>query len=189
GQSLKKGVGGWRERPRPLAAADMVLVRLAYAADLPSPADLARRLQDGAGTGAAPASAGGTPKPSRKPVHAEAEVPPPAFDRADDENPEPREVAPQLKSFEDVVALAEAKRDLKLKHALLEQVRLVHFKPGNIGINPLPQAPRGLGRDLMGQLKGGLGRRGATKGRRSLWACSAARKRLARSRRSASILQ
>jgi DNA polymerase III subunit gamma/tau len=157
-QMLLKGHEEVRESPRPLAAADMVLVRLAYAADLPSPADLARRLQDGAGTGAAPASAGGTPKPSRKPVHAEAEVPPPAFDRADDENPEPREVAPQLKSFEDVVALAEAKRDLKLKHALLEQVRLVHFKAGNIEINPLPQAPRELGQDLMRKLKAWTGR-------------------------------
>jgi DNA polymerase-3 subunit gamma/tau len=65
---------------------------------------------------------------------------------------------PELKSFEDVVALAEAKRDLKLKHALLEQVRLVHFKPGNIEINPLPQAPRELGQELMRKLKAWTGR-------------------------------
>jgi DNA polymerase-3 subunit gamma/tau len=65
---------------------------------------------------------------------------------------------PELKSFEDVVALAEAKRDLKLKHALLEQMRLVHFKPGNIEINPLPNAPRELGQDLMRKLKAWTGR-------------------------------
>ena len=157
-QMLLKGHEEVRESPRPHAAADMVLVRLAYAADLPSPADLARQLQDGAGMAAAPASAGGTPKPSRKPVHAEAEAPPAVFDSADDENPEPRDVAPQLKSFEDVVALAETKRDLKLKHALLEQVRLVQFKPGTIEVNPLPQAPRDLTQELMRKLKMWTGR-------------------------------
>jgi DNA polymerase-3 subunit gamma/tau len=158
-QMLLKGHEEVRESPRPLAAADMVLVRLAYAADLPSPADLARRLQDGAGGGAnAPASAGGTSKPSRKPVHAETDAPPAMYDRAEDDRPEPPEPAPELKSFDDVVALAEAKRDLKLKHALLEQVRLVHFKPGNIEVNPLPQAPRDLTQELMCKLKAWTGR-------------------------------
>ena len=54
--------------------------------------------------------------------------------------------------------LAEAKRDLKLKHALMEQVRLVRFKPGTIEINPLPQAPRELGQELMRKLKTWTGR-------------------------------
>jgi DNA polymerase-3 subunit gamma/tau len=76
---------------------------------------------------------------------------------SDDAPPEePRQL--ELKSFEDVVALAEAKRDLKLKHALTEQVRLVQFKPGTIEINPLPQAPRELGQILMRKLKAWTGR-------------------------------
>ena len=85
--------------------------------------------------------------------------PAPAEPRAasDDAPPEePRQL--ELKSFEDVVALAEAKRDLKLKHALVEQVRLVRFKPGTIEINPLPHAPRELGQDLMRKLKAWTGR-------------------------------
>ena len=157
-QMLLKGHEEVRESPRPHAAADMILVRLAYAADLPSPADLARRLQDGAGAGAGThAPAGGASKPSGKPARAETEVPL-AFDRSDDQQPEPRETTPELKSFDDVVALAEAKRDLKLKHALLEQVRLVHFKPGNIEVNPLPQAPRDLTQELTRKLKAWTGR-------------------------------
>jgi DNA polymerase-3 subunit gamma/tau len=156
-QMLLKGHEEVRASPRPLAAADMVLVRLAYAADLPSPADLARRLQDGAGT-ATPASAGSAPKPSRKPAFTEFESPPPEIDRGGDEPPEAAEPTPELKSFDDVVALAEAKRDLKLKHALLEQVRLVHFKPGNIEVSPLPQAPRDLTQELMRKLKAWTGR-------------------------------
>ena len=89
----------------------------------------------------------------------QAEAPPPEPRAASDDDPpeqEPRQA--EIKSFEDVVALAEAKRDLKLKHALVEQVRLVRFKPGTIEINPLPQAPRELGQDLMRKLKAWTGR-------------------------------
>jgi DNA polymerase-3 subunit gamma/tau len=74
--------------------------------------------------------------------------------------PPPPEPLPsfELRSFEDVVALAEAKRDLKLKHALLEQVRLVQFKPGKIELNPLPQAAKDLTQELMRKLKTWTGR-------------------------------
>jgi DNA polymerase-3 subunit gamma/tau len=150
----------------------MVLVRLAYAADLPPPGELARRLADGAG--AASAEAGRpAPNPSRKPEPARAETrgaqPPRAEPRpaaraeprpAADETTEPAPPPPELNSFEDVVALAEAKRDLKLKRALTEQVRPVRFKPGTIENNPLPQAPRELGQELMRKLKAWTGRVG-----------------------------
>ena len=169
-QMLLKGHDEVRESPRPLAAADMVLVRLAYAADLPPPGELARRLAEGAG--ASPAESSAPSKPSRKPepatmlsaempraeARAQAESTPAAPRAASDDGPteEPRQL--ELKSFEDVVALAETKRDLKLKHALVEQVRLVRFKPGTIEINPLPHAPRELGQDLMRKLKAWTGR-------------------------------
>jgi DNA polymerase-3 subunit gamma/tau len=164
-QMLLKGYEEVRGSPRPQAAADMVLVRLAYAADLPSPGELARRLAGGAG---ASADAGGAPAPkaSRRPEPARAEARRPDPEAApaapplveDSESPEPPAPFPELKSFEDVVTLAEAKRDLKLKHALLEQVRLIQFKPGTIEINPLPQAPRELGQELMRKLKAWTGR-------------------------------
>ena len=168
-QMLLKGYEEVRGSPRPLAAADMVLVRLAYAANLPPPGELARRVHDGSGAateaGAAPPS-----KPQRKPEPARAETPRAETLRAeaprpqpsapvDHEAPEPPSAPlPELKSFEDIVALAEAKRDLKLKHALLEQIRLVQFKPGTLEINPLPQAPRELGQELMRKLKAWTGR-------------------------------
>jgi DNA polymerase-3 subunit gamma/tau len=157
-QMLLKGYEEVRTSPRPLAAADMVLVRLAYAADLPSPAELTRRVRDGAGSGAAPApQAGTTLKPPPKPAHDEA-APVEAYAPVEAAPPEPAAPAPELKSFEDVIALAAAKRDLKLKNALLEQVRLVQFKPGMIEINPLPTAPRELGQELMKKLKAWTGR-------------------------------
>ena len=163
-QMLLKGYEEVRGSPRPLAAADMVLVRLAYAADLPLPGELARRLADGAGPGSAEAGRS-APNPSRKPAPARAEIrraePRPAARAeprpAEDEATEPAP-PPELNSFENVVALAEEKRDLKLKRALTEQVRLVRFKPGTIEINPLPQAPRELGQELMRKLKAWTGR-------------------------------
>ncbi len=162
-QMLLKGHDEVRESPRPLAAADMVLVRLAYAASLPPPGELARRLSDGTGAGASEAPA--SPKASRKsepePAAMLSAELPAAAPRHDTEarGPEAQEQPPpELNSFEEVVALAEAKRDLKLKHALVEQVRLVRFKPGTLELNPLPQAPRELGQDLMRKLKAWTGR-------------------------------
>lgn len=61
-------------------------------------------------------------------------------------------------SFEEVVILAGEKRDLKLKHALTELVRLVRFRPGHIEINPLPAAPKELGQELMRKLRDWTGR-------------------------------
>lgn len=46
-QMLLKGLEEVRHAPMAIAAAEMVLVRLAFASDLPSPADLARKLDGG----------------------------------------------------------------------------------------------------------------------------------------------
>jgi DNA polymerase-3 subunit gamma/tau len=155
-QILLKGHDEVRNASRPLAAADMVLVRLAYVADLPPPGELARQLKAGKGSdgnGAQPAREPAAPVPSP-----EARAPRKDSPRAESENPAPNPEPPRLHSFEDLVALADAKRDLKLKNALLEQVRLVHFKPGHIELNPLPTAAPDLLQELMRKLKGWTGR-------------------------------
>jgi DNA polymerase-3 subunit gamma/tau len=53
-QMLLKGLGEVRAAPSPLAAAEMVLVRMAYAADLPSPADLVKEWRDKGGASSMP---------------------------------------------------------------------------------------------------------------------------------------
>jgi DNA polymerase-3 subunit gamma/tau len=162
-QMLLKGHEEVRSSPRPLAAADMVLVRLAYAADLPPPGDLMRRLADGGEPRAEPGGTGSTVAPSqapalRKPAPAGANLTPAAPQEPPSAPVAQPAPAADLKSFDDVVAIAEAQRDLKLKRALLEQVRLVHFRPGNIEINPLPSAPRELAQELMRKLRAWTGR-------------------------------
>ncbi|MGH6735685.1 MAG: DNA polymerase III subunit gamma/tau [Methyloceanibacter sp.] len=156
-QMLLKGHDEVRLSPRPLAAADMVLVRLAYAADLPPPGELARQLIDGKGAdGGNAGRARPAPPPSRRPAQTEASARSESVIQS--EPPGQPQAHPALQSFEDVVALADSKRDLKLKNALLEQVRLVHFKPGNIEFNPLPTAPPDLAQELMRKLKAWTGR-------------------------------
>jgi DNA polymerase-3 subunit gamma/tau len=58
-QLLLKGLKETQMAPSPLESAEMVLVRLAHASDLPSPAELVRSLTDTP----APATTGGTPAP------------------------------------------------------------------------------------------------------------------------------
>ena len=158
-QMLLKGYDEVRSSPRPQAAADMVLVRLAYAADLPTPGELARASRDGdAAPAPRPERAAPQPSPApRKPAPAESSVKAMPSAEAAQPQPDPAEDV-SLQSFDDVVALAEAKRDLKLRNALLEQVRLVDFKPGAIQLKLLPNAPRDLTQDLRKKLAGWTGR-------------------------------
>jgi DNA polymerase III subunit gamma/tau len=58
-QMLFKGLQEVKDAPRPIAAAEMVLVRIAYAADLPPPDEVIRKLTDAAPR-TAPAPARGT---------------------------------------------------------------------------------------------------------------------------------
>ncbi|MGY9054232.1 MAG: DNA polymerase III subunit gamma/tau [Alphaproteobacteria bacterium] len=56
-QLLLKGVGELGQAPSPRLALEMVLIRTAYAANLPNPADLVKQLQEGGGTPMPPPAA------------------------------------------------------------------------------------------------------------------------------------
>ncbi len=166
-QMLLKGHDEVRNSPRPLAAADMVLVRRAYAADLPPPGEIARMLKEGESAGDNGArESRSAPASDPKPAHAESTVHIENAVQVESENPEPApapspEVVPEqlaLNSFEDLLALVDTKRDLKLKKVLLDQIRLVHFKPGNLEFNPLDTAPRDFAQELMRKLRAWTGR-------------------------------
>ena len=59
-QMLLKGVAEVQSSGRPVAAAEMVLVRIAYAADLPTPDEVVRSLSDGGTAPARPQGNGGS---------------------------------------------------------------------------------------------------------------------------------
>jgi DNA polymerase-3 subunit gamma/tau len=58
-----------------------------------------------------------------------------------------------LQSFADIVALAAEKRDILLRLALEDTVELVRFKPGQIELHLLPDAPGDLAQDLGRKLR------------------------------------
>jgi len=142
-QMLLKGVIEVESAPDRRAAADMVLIRLCHAADLPTPGELVRRLsgapKEAAAPSAGPAASGGG-------ARAVANGPPLG-------SPEPEQAAapaaaPRLASFRDVVALAAARREATLHGYLLHSVHLVRFAPPVIELRPEPDAPRDLAAGL-----------------------------------------
>jgi DNA polymerase-3 subunit gamma/tau len=153
-QLLLKGVGEVQMAPNPQAAAEMVVLRLTFAADLPPPADLVRQLRDGAPAGnpapRAPRGDGPSHQGSGNGATALARAEPAAIASAPLEaalplaetaTPEP---LPVLRSFREVVLLFRQKREGLLEYHLSASARLVRFEPGVIELNPLPTAPPNL---------------------------------------------
>ncbi|MCX7685478.1 MAG: DNA polymerase III subunit gamma/tau [Acetobacteraceae bacterium] len=135
-QMLLKGLSEVAEAPDRKAAAEMVLIRLAHLADLPTPGDLVRRLAE-AGTG--------TPAPRGQPAGggAGARAAAGGAALAEAEAPAEARAAPMPRSFREAVALASGVRPLLHAH-LVHSVHCVRFAPGRIELRPLPEAPRDL---------------------------------------------
>src|SRR5207248_1561864 len=134
-QMLLKGIAEVGNAGRPLAAAEMVLVRIAYAADLPTPDEVVRALEmkpseqlpsrGAAAAGSAPLSQASLPDQPRAALHP---APSPATSRlagAPQATAEPEGQPRIVGRFEDLIALAVEKRDLGMKLALERDVRLV----------------------------------------------------------------
>ncbi len=126
------------------AAAEMVLIRLAHVADLPTPGEIVKRLTEsttdtapqpapGGGSGGLRAMAGGGAVSAAVAVAAAAPAPAPAL-------PQPRE-------WREIVALASGVKPL-LHAQLLHDVHPVHIAPGRVEIRPRPTAPRDLAAQL-----------------------------------------
>jgi DNA polymerase-3 subunit gamma/tau len=172
-QMLLKGIAEVKEATRPIAAAEMVLVRIAYAADLPSPEEVIRSLGDvpqrtaapGRGNGA-PVSVSPTPPPYGEPARTSGRqalapsVIPPARDPVSRgvETPAIAQ-SPAFTRFADLIAFVGEKRDLQLKTALERDVRLVRFEDGKLEIALEPSAAKALIGDLGRRLTALTGRR------------------------------
>jgi DNA polymerase III subunit gamma/tau len=151
-QILLKGIEEVRSSERPLAAADMVLVRLTHAADLPTPDELIEKLREKSaspepvGRNEAPAAGERAANPPAavqplraSPMQAKASVEP-----ALEPVPAPEAAAAPvvvLQRFEDLVLLAEDKRDLKLRTLLRKNVRPVSFADTRIEIGLVEGTP------------------------------------------------
>ena len=155
-QMLLKGLFEVREATRPIAAAEMALIRLAYAADLPPTDKLVRELLDADGAEPRGARAPTPPPPSAP----RAALAPGGTTTARAPTPQvAQEAGPALRTLEDIVALAGAKGAAVLKVHLESDVHLVRLEPGQIEFRPSPRAPRTLAGDLAQKLKDWTGTR------------------------------
>ena len=167
-QMLLKGLEEVQVAPSPSQAAEMVLVRLAYVADLPAPAELVRSVVAAPTSGSGPAGSRGNgaaiasnpsaaspavavvqpaeTAPSRptagNALLAIAELPASCVEPVLD---------PMPQSFAEVVALFDKRREALLRSHLWSHLHLVHFEPGRIEVRPASGAPRDL-TNRLGQL-------------------------------------
>lgn len=159
-QILSRGLTEIAQSDNGLQAAEMVLIRLAYAADLPSPDELIEKLTS-QGNDTPPPSPSG-PGPSNGGGY-QAYASAPAMNRQVDVAPmasqQPQATAqPMPRSYEELVALAGEKRDIMLKHALEADMKPVHFELGRIEVAMVPGANNAIVPVLSARLKEWTGR-------------------------------
>ena len=182
-QMLLKGITEVQTASRPISAAEMVLIRIAHAATLPT-LDEALKSLEGDGPvrtlphGTPTSSAGSAPNRAPAPVDAVAAQPVAMSSNGGGQTmrlvrtePDPVPVAtpkpqveeapaePRIASMTDLVALCDANRDMALKVQIKQFLRPVKFDPGRIEVSLTEHAPRMLVSDLTTRLHTWTGRR------------------------------
>jgi len=145
-QMLLKAHDEVRRAPDAMAAAEMALIRLCYAADLPGPEEALKALRDGLPAGGGSGGGGGGAMGGGGgggAVNAQARVMAAPAAQA----------APVLASFDDVVKLIAEKRDIGLRLDVEQYVRPISFRPGAITYEAAPGAPGNLAGRLVRALK------------------------------------
>ena len=149
---LLKGVGEVLTAPSAKQAAEMVLIRLAYAAELPPPADLIKDIKN-------------TPAPAFTPSHSSA---PASSDwggvRAVAGGVPMTQAAPapqgtvMFDTLADVVAYAYKQKEMMFAYNLQNCVSLVSFEQGKIEFYPMEHTPANLASDMAEKLKAWTGK-------------------------------
>ena len=159
-QMLLKGLFEVRDAARPIAAAEMALIRLAYAADLPPTEKIVRELLD---SSAAEQRASRPSAPAPPAPRAQTNSPSSSQPRTQAVSATALESAPQtgptLRSLEDIAALAAAKGAAVLKVHIENDMHLLRLEGAQIEFRPSPRAPRSLAGDLAQKLKDWTGTR------------------------------
>ena len=154
--------------PNAMMAAEMALIRLTHVADLPTPDELIRKLQntpvpspEPKNAGAAEGAGGGTrqsaptsPPQAASPSAYAAATPPRAQGSggvtatAAHSQPGVEQTLAGFARFEDVLELIRHHRDVKLLVDVETSLRLVSYSPGRIEFEPTETAPRDLAQRL-----------------------------------------
>ena len=174
-QMLLKSIEEVANAPNAMMAAEMAIIRLTHVADLPSPEDLVRTLQNapapppssspppsspsapsgGSSGGAAPQAGGSIGQQSGVSSSGGTSGGGGATARAVALAPEMS--LARFARFEDVIELIRANRDVKLLVEVESGVRLAAYAPGRIEFTPTDKAPSDLATRLAQRLQGWTG--------------------------------
>ncbi|MFW0776541.1 MAG: DNA polymerase III subunit gamma/tau [Rickettsiales bacterium] len=123
-QMFLKGLGEVRVAPSPISALEMLLVRIAYAAELPTPGDVIRGSSDDKPVKPAPVKE----KPSTPVAKPSLEIVSTSHTK--------------VASYEEVVALFEEHREALLYAKLRDEVELVAFEQGKLTLHFIKEQQR-----------------------------------------------
>lgn len=169
-QMLLKGISEVNGAARPIAAAEMVLVRIAYVSEGPGPEDLMEQLKNGGTVSTSPASrqpqgGGGSERAQLRSVSGGARADyATSVDARGDASARSQPAATQKQvvafaRFEDVIELFATQRDIKMKATLEAGVRLVSFEKGRIELTLLEGTPTSIVSELSEKLSRAAGER------------------------------
>jgi DNA polymerase-3 subunit gamma/tau len=174
-QMLLKGIAEVQAATRPAAAAEMVLVRIAYVADMPTPDEAIRMLDPNSDTSPVITSSAAARSGPAATVSSMASAPssqmrsPGAPRGGAEASARPQMIEPtaqvqsapalRITNFPQLVALAAEKRDLLTKAALESDLRLVRIEDGRLEVALERNAARTLVNDLSRKLEQWTNRR------------------------------
>lgn len=165
-QMLLKALEEVALAPNSMMAAEMAVIRMTHVSDLPTPGDLVRKLQDmpppqagsDAPSAAGPSTGGSGPSATTPQGPQNGGT----MARSGAQTAvalAPEEALAHYPSFESVVALIEANRDIKLLVEVKTSLRLVSYSAGRIEFEPTERAPADLAQRLGARLKDWTGQR------------------------------
>ncbi len=153
-QMLLKALEEVSAAPNAMMAAEMAIIRLTHVAELPSPEELVRKLQDmppapptdGGGGGAASNGNGSTQATSSVAVTGTISSGPTAMIAGGGQVTQPQEQAEtaltRFTEFTHVIELIKSRRDVKLLVEVENFLRLVKYSPGRIEFQLTEDAPQ-----------------------------------------------
>ncbi|MDC0993355.1 DNA polymerase III subunit gamma/tau [Alphaproteobacteria bacterium] len=149
-QLLLKGHGELGQAPNPAAACEMLIIRLAHTAHMPTPGELMQKLPKTSPS--SPPSESSPPSASSAPVASSVETAPIETGPIEAEAGMPSSLA-------EIAALAETNGEMLLAARIRNHVKLVSLKPGNLQIGLVGVAPDQLAGDIARYLSQWTGQR------------------------------
>lgn len=165
-QMLLKALDEVASAPNAMMAAEMAIIRLTHVADLPSPEELVRKLGNQTPPPAMPGPSDGGNAPSTgaqavQQAQTRMAAQPTAAGQTTALAQDIDAALARFPTFDHVVELIRANRDVKLLVEVETTLRLSAYQPGRIEFVPTDKAPRDLAQRLGHRLQGWTGNRWA----------------------------